>query len=77
LRGNPRDSKAILFVQKFFNIFDKYKKYLEIIKKDIIQQGIKSRKLATFSIDAKATDFYNLIYQVKGSSKFFTLDSSW
>ena len=63
-----RENAARLFVSEFFNIFKKDNKALEIL-----EQGIK--RLATFYIDPKSTEFSVLINQIVGSCEFLTFDS--
>ena len=72
LRENAGEDGARLFVWEFFNIFKKDNKALEILEKEIIEQGIK--KLATFCIDPKSTEFSALINQIVGSCEFLTFD---
>jgi len=72
LRENAGEDGARLFVWEFFKIFKKDNKALEILEKEIIEQGIK--RLATFCIDPKSTEFSALINQIAGSCEFLTLD---
>lgn len=67
LRENTGKDGARLFVSEFFNIFKKDNKALEIL-----DQGIK--RLATFCIDPKSTEFSALINQIVGSCEFLTFD---
>jgi len=59
-------------VSEFFNIFKKDNKALEILEKEIIEQGIK--RLATFCIDPKSTEFSALIDQIVADCEYFTFD---
>lgn len=59
LRENASKDEARLFVSEFFNIFKKNNKALEIL-----EQGIK--RLATFCIDPKSTEFSAPINQTVG-----------
>jgi hypothetical protein len=68
LRENAGKDGARLFVSEFFNIFKKDNKALEIL-----EQGIK--RLATFCIDPKSTEFSALINQIVGSCEVLTFDS--
>lgn len=72
LRENAGKDGARLFVSEFFNIFKKDNKALEILEKEILEQGIK--RLATFCIDPKSTEFSALINQIVGSCEFLTFD---
>jgi len=72
LRENAGEDGARLFVWEFFNIFKKDNKALEILEKEILEQGIK--RLATFCIDPKSTEFSALINQIVGSCEFLTFD---
>jgi hypothetical protein len=72
LRENAGKDGARLFVSELFNIFKKDNKALEILEKEILEQGIK--RLATFCIDPKSTEFSALINQIVGSCKFLTFD---
>jgi hypothetical protein len=67
LRKNAGKDGARLFVSEFFNIVKKNNKALEIL-----EQGIK--RLATFCIDPKSTEFSALISQIVGSCEFLTFD---
>jgi hypothetical protein len=67
LRENAGKDGARLFVSEFFNIFKKDNKALEIL-----EQGIK--RLATFCIDPKSTEFSALINQIVGSCELLTFD---
>ena len=67
LRKNAGKDGARLFVSEFFNIFKKDNKALEIL-----EQGIK--RLATFCIDPKSTEFSALINQIVGSCELLTFD---
>jgi hypothetical protein len=68
LRENAGKDGARLFVWEFFKMFKKDNKALEIL-----EQGIK--RLATFYIDPKSTEFSVLINQIVGSCEFLTFDS--
>jgi len=59
LRENAGQDGAQLFVHEFFNIFKNDNKILEIMQKEILEQGIN--RLATFCIDPKSTEFSDLI----------------
>lgn len=72
LRENTGKDGARLFVSEFFNIFKKDNKALEILDQGIKDQGIK--RLATFCIDPKSTEFSALINQIVGSCEFLTFD---
>lgn len=72
LRENAGKDGARLFVWEFFKMFKKDNKALEILEKEILEQGIK--RLATFCIDPKSTEFSALINQIVGSCKFLTFD---
>ena len=72
LRENAGKDGAKLFVSEFFSIFKKDNKALEILEKEILEQGIK--RLATFYIDPKSTEFFALINQIVGSCEFLTFD---
>ena len=72
LRENAGEDGARLFVWEFFNIFKKDNKALEILEKEILQQGIQ--KLATFQMDPKSTKFSALVDQIVGSCEFLTFD---
>ena len=72
LRENAGEDGARLFVWEFFNIFKKDNKALEILEKEILQQGIQ--KLATFQMDLKSTEFSALVNQIAGSCEFLTFD---
>lgn len=67
LKENAGEDGARLFMWEFFNIFKKDNKALEIL-----EQGIK--RLATFCIDPKSTEFSALINQIVGSCEFLTFD---
>ena len=51
-------------------IFKKNNKAVKILKKEILEQGIK--RLATFSIEPKSTEFSVLINQIVGLCEFLT-----
>jgi hypothetical protein len=72
LRENAGEDGARLFVWEFFKIFKKDNKALEILEKEILHQGI--RKLATFRIDPKSTEFSALINEIVGSCEALTFD---
>ena len=72
LRENAGEDGARLFVWEFFKIFKKDNKALEILEKEILEQGIQ--KLATLWIDPKSTEFSALINQIVGSCEFLTFD---
>jgi hypothetical protein len=72
LQENAGKDGARLFVSEFFNIFKKDNKALEILEKEILEQGIK--RLTTFCIDPKSTEFSALINQIVGSCEFLTFD---
>ena len=72
LRENAGEDGARLFVWEFFKIFKKDNKALEILEKEILHQGI--RKLATFRIDPKSTEFSALINEIVGSCESLTFD---
>ena len=72
LRENAGEYGARLFVWEFFKIFKKDNKALEILEKEILEQGIQ--KLATLWIDPKSTEFSALINQIVGSCEFLTFD---
>ena len=72
LRENAGEDGARLFVWEFFNIFKKDNKAFRILKKEILEQGIK--RLATFYIDPKSTEFADFIDQIVGFCEFLTFD---
>lgn len=72
LRENAGEDGARLFVWEFFEIFRKDNKALNMLKKEILQQGIQ--KLATFQMDPKSTEFSALVDQIFGSCEFLTFD---
>lgn len=72
LRENAGEDGARLFVWEFFIIFRKDNKALDILEKEILEQGIK--RLATFCIDPKSTEFSALINEIVGLCEFFTFD---
>jgi len=72
LRENAGEDGARLFIWEFFIIFKNDNKALEILKKEILEQGIE--KLATFWIDPKSTEFSALIDQIVGFCEFLTFD---
>lgn len=72
LRESAGEDQARLFVWEFFKIFKKDNKTLEILEKEILQQGIQ--KLATFQMDPKSTEFSDLVDQIVGSCEFLTFD---
>ena len=73
LRESVSENGARLFVWEFFKIFKEDNKALQILEKEIRQQGIQ--KLATFQIDPKSTEFSALVNQIVGSCEFLTFDS--
>ena len=72
LCNNAGKDGARLFVSEFFTIFKNDNKVLEILEKEIIEQGIT--RLATFSIDPKSTEFSDLINQIAANCEFLTID---
>lgn len=72
LLENAGKDGARLFVWEFFNIFKKDNKALRIFEKEILEEGIK--RLATFSIDPKSTEFSDLIDQIVTNCEFLTFD---
>ena len=70
LRENAGEDGARLFVWEFFTLFKKDNKALDILEKEILEQGIK--RLATFYIDPKSTEFSALINQIADDCEFFT-----
>ena len=72
LRVNAGKDAARLFVWEFFNIFKKDNKALEILEKEILQEGIQ--KSATFCLDPKSTEFSALINEIVSSCEFLTFD---
>lgn len=72
LRENAGEDGARLFVWEFFQIFRKDNKALQILEKEILQQGIQ--KLATFQIDPKSTEFSALVNEIVCSCECFTFD---
>lgn len=70
LRENAGEYGASLFVWEFFKIFRKDNKAVEILEKEILQQGIQ--KLATFQMDPKSTEFSALVDQIEGSCESLT-----
>jgi hypothetical protein len=72
LRESAGKDGAALFRWEFFTLFRKDNKALEILKKEIIQEGLQ--RLANFSIDPKSTEFSALINQIVGDCEFLTLD---
>jgi hypothetical protein len=53
-------------------LFKKNNKALEIFEKEVLKHGIK--RLGSFSIDSKSTDFYDLIDIIKSNCEFVTFD---
>ena len=72
LRENAGEAGARLFVWEFFEIFRKDRKALEILEKEIFQQGIQ--KLTNFRIDPKSTEFSDLVNEIADSCEFLTFD---
>lgn len=72
LRESAGEDGARLFVWEFFKIFKKDNEALEVLEKEILQQGIQ--KLATFQIDPKSTEFSALVNQIVGCCEFLTFD---
>lgn len=72
LRENAGEAGARLFLWEFFNIFRKDNKALEILEKEVLEQSIK--RLATFCIDPKSTEFSALINHIVGHCEFLTFD---
>lgn len=72
LRESAGEDGARLFVWEFFKIFRKDNEALEVLEKEILQQGIQ--KLATFQIDSKSTEFSALVNQIVDSCEFLTFD---
>jgi len=72
LKENAGEDGARLFMWEFFNLFQKDNKALEILEKEILQEG--SQKLATFCIDPKSTKFSALINHIVGLCEFLTFD---
>ena len=72
MRENAGKDGASLFRWEFFNIFKKDNKALEILEKEVLQEGLE--RLDTFWIDPKSTEFSALINQIVGSCEFLTFD---
>ena len=72
LRENAGEDGARLFVWEFFQIFKKDNKAVDVLEKEILQQGIQ--KLDTFQIDPKSTEFSALVNKIVGSCEFLTFD---
>lgn len=72
LRGNADKDETRLFVWQFFKMFKDNNKALEILEKEILQQGIP--RLTAFRIDPKSTEFADLINEIVNSCEFLTFD---
>lgn len=72
LRKNASEDGAQLFVWEFYNIFKENNEALEVLVKEIIEQGIK--RLATFCIEPKSTEFSTFINDTVNLCKFLTSD---
>lgn len=72
LNMNKSRIAAESFVWEFFTIFRKDNKALEILEKEILQEGLQI--LDTFLIHPKSTDFSGLINQIWDYCEFLTFD---
>ena len=72
LRENAGEAGARMFQWDFFTLFRKDNQALEILEKEILEEGIP--KLENFEIDSKSKEFSVLINDIFGSCEFLTFD---